>query len=245
MPRPTILAFILAPILASSPRAIAADDGTIDILAGEGQAVWRAVEPGWIRTDSVVVDPMKPNLLKATATPGGTIWVNGEKGRLRDLYTKQTFGDCTVHIEFLLAKRSNSGIKFHGVYEIQIHDSFGLTNVTGEHCGGIYPRSVQNPRYTHIDDGIAPRVNACKAPGEWQTLDVRFRAPRFDPQGQKTANAMIAIATLNGQRIHENQEMKTPTGANWQRKETATGPFMWQADHGPIAVRKFTIRADK
>jgi hypothetical protein len=241
MPRLTILSLFLA----FTPSAMAADDGVIDLLAGDGKAVWRAVEPGWILTDSVIVDPMKPNLLKATANLGGTIWVNGDKGRLKDLYTKANFGDCTVHIEFLLAKRSNSGIKFHGVYEIQIHDSFGLEKVTGEHCGGIYPRSVQNPRYTHIDDGIPPKVNACKAPGEWQTLDVTFKAPRIDAKGDKTANAMIVKATLNGQLIHENQEMKTPTGANWQRKETATGPFMWQADHGPIAVRKFSIKADK
>ena len=49
-----------------------------------------------------------------------TVWVNGEKGRLPDLVTKESFADCEVHVEFLIAKNSNSGIKLHAVYEIQI-----------------------------------------------------------------------------------------------------------------------------
>ena len=59
------------------------------------------------------------------------------------------------------------------------------------------------PKYHHIDKGIAPKVNACKAPGEWQTLDIVFIAPRFDKEGKKIKNAMIAKAVLNGQVIHE------------------------------------------
>jgi hypothetical protein len=223
----------------------AADGEWIDLLAGDPAKIWKAVDPGWIKTDAVTIDPAKPNLLKAEAKAGGTVWVNGEKGRLKDLYTKADFGDCEVHIEFFLAKKSNSGIKFHGVYEIQIHDSFGLEKVTGEHCGGIYPRAVQNPKYTHIDDGIAPKVNACKKPGEWQTLDVTFRAAKLDAEGKKTADAVIVKAVLNDQVIHENQPMKTPTGNNWKKAETRKGPFMLQADHGPVAVRSLKIRPTK
>ena len=62
-----------------------------------------------------------------------------------------------------------------------------------------------------------------------------WKSPRFDAKGEKIANAMMVKATLNGQVIHENQEVKTPTGGNWMKKETATGPFMLQADHGPTA----------
>lgn len=45
--------------------------------------------------------------------------------------------------------------------------------------------------------------------------------------------------------IHENQEVKTPTGANWKKKETPTGPFMLQADHGPVAFRNVRIKPAK
>ena len=52
-------------------------------------------------------------------------------------------------------------------------------------------------------------------------------------------------AELNGQLIHENVELKHPTGSNWVKNETPTGPFMLQADHGPVAVRVMKIRASK
>ncbi len=168
--------------------------------------------------------------------------MNGEKGRASDLYTKERYGDIEIHLEFYIPKGSNSGVKFHGLYEIQICDSFGKKALTGDDCGGIYPRAELKPRYHHIDKGTAPRVNACKAPGEWQTLDAIFMSPRFDKDGKKTANARIVRAVLNGQTIHENAELKTPTGNNYTKKEKAAGPLMLQGDHGPVAFRNLRIR---
>jgi hypothetical protein len=102
---------------------------------------------------------------------------------------------------------------------------------------------VASPRYTHIDKGIAPKVNACKAPGEWQTLFAHFLAPRFDKDGKKITNAKIVLAKLNGQVIHENQELLTPTGDRWKGPEMALGSLMIQADHGPVAIRDVKVRA--
>jgi hypothetical protein len=151
-----------------------------------------------------------------------------------------------VHVEFLIGKGSNSGIKFHALYEIQIYDSFGKKGeLTGNDCGGIYPRADASGKYTYLDKGVPPKVNACRAPGEWQTLDATFRAARFDDKGEKVANAKVVKATLNGQVIHDDQEMKTPTGSNWVKKEMKEGPFMLQCDHGPVAWRNVKIRAVK
>lgn len=208
--------------------------------------VWKKFDPAWIATDEVKLDGDKMNKLKATVAKEGTIWVNGEKGRLPDLITKASYGDCEVQVEFLIAKGSNAGIKFHAVYEIQILDSFGSKKeLTGDSMGGIYPRADDKMGYKHIDNGVPPKVNAAKAPGEWQTLDVVWKSPRFDDKGEKTANAVVVKAVLNGQVIHENQDVKTPTGANWMKKETASGPFMLQADHGPVAFRNVKIKAMK
>jgi len=232
-------------LLASFPVGLApaADDGWTDLMKPD---VWKKYDAGWVVTNEVKLDDAKNTRLKATAEKGGAIWVNGEKGRLPDLLTKENFGDCEVHVEFLIAKNSNAGIKFHAVYEIQILDSFGSKKeLTGESMGGIYPRADDSMGYKHIDNGIPPKVNASKAPGEWQTLDVTWKSPRFDADGKKAANAMVVKAVLNGQVIHENQELKTPTGANWTKKETATGPFMLQADHGPVAFRNVKIRSMK
>ena len=212
-------------------------------LTGEGTLdAWKTPSSDWFYTDAVGIDPDNPRLLKAKAAKGN-ILVNGPKGRTKDLYTKGNYGDVNLHMEFFIPKGSNSGVKFHGVYEIQISDSHGKKDLTGSDCGGIYPRATFTPAYKHLDEGIAPRVNAAKPAGEWQTLDVEFLSPRFDDKGKKIANARINKAVLNGQTIHLDLELKHPTGNNWEKKETATGPLMLQADHGPVAFRNVRIQS--
>jgi hypothetical protein len=213
-------------------------DGWTDLMKPEA---WKKVDAGWIITDEVTLKKDKNTQLSATKKEGGTIWVNGEKGRLADLYTKKDFGDCEVHVEFLIPKNSNSGVKFHGVYEIQILDSYGKKDIDGTGMGGIYPRA-DTVKGGYLDKGVAPKVNASKPAGEWQTLEAVWKSPRFDAKGEKIANAVMVKATLNGELIHENVDVKTPTGGNWMKKETATGPFMLQCDHGPIAFRNVRIR---
>ena len=53
--------------------------------------------------------------------------------------------------------------------------------------------------------------------------------------------AMLKVV-LNGQVIHDNVEMKTATGSNWDKPEHPTGPFLLQSDHGPVAFRNVKIR---
>lgn len=195
----------------------------------------------WQPVNEVLLDATNPR--KLVGKDGAGAWYNGAKGRTNNLFTKQKYGDLEIALEFVMSKGSNSGIKFHGHYEIQICDSFGKKAVSGEDCGGIYPRAEAKPRYHHIDKGVAPKVNACKAPGEWQTLEAIFLAPRFDKDGKKIANAKIVLAKLNGQVIHENQELLTPTGDRWKSPEMALGPLMIQADHGPVAFRNMKVRA--
>ena len=202
--------------------------------------VWRGPAKGWEIVGDVALNSDNPRLL--TGKPGTGVILNGPKGRARNLYTKENFGDVEVHLEFLLSKGSNSGVKFEGIYEIQIADSYGRKKLTGSDCGGVYPRADVKPRYHSIDKGIAPRVNACKPPGEWQTLDAVFRAPRFDASGKKVANARLVKAVLNGQVIHEGVELKWPTGDNWTRTPPPTGPVMLQGDHGPVAFRNVRVR---
>lgn len=246
--RPLCTVLALASCL---PAAYSADpprpegDGWTDLLKSGTDSPWRKIDKNWIHATEVSLTPDKPTRLKATMDDG-PIWVNGETGRLPDLVTKQSFKDVEVHVEFLLASRSNSGIKFHAVYEIQLRDTAGNKGkLTGDDCGGVYPRAEDKPRYHHIDDGIPPKMNAAKPAGEWQTLDVIFRSPRFNDTGEKTENAKIIKAVLNGRVVHENQELRTPTGSNWVKKEVPTGPFMLQADHGPVAFRNVRIREAK
>ena len=218
---------------ADEPKGADAD-GWTDLMKPDA---WRKVDDKWIVTDAVKLAPDakgKPDVrLKADKKDGGTVWLNGETGRLPNLVTKEAFGDCEVHVEFLIAKGSNAGIKFHEVYEIQIQDDFGKKNLDGSGMGGIYPRA-DLLKGGYLDKGVPPKVNASKPAGEWQTLTATWKAPRFDAKGEKTASAVMVKATLNGQVIHEDAEVKTPTGA-----------FMLQSDHGPTAWRNVKIRPTK
>ena len=180
-----------------------------------------------------------------TGTPGRGVLINGKIGNTNNLVTKEKWGDVAVSLEFMIPHGSNSGVKLQGLYEIQIFDSWRATKLTGNDCGGIYPRAeleTNPPKYYHIDEGIAPRVNTAKVPGQWQTLDIVFRAPRFDQAGHKVLNARFEKVLLNGKLIHDNVEVAHPTGHVWREPEHAVGPLFLQADHGPVAFRNVRLR---
>jgi len=85
-------------------------------------------------------------------------------------------------------------------------------------------------------------VNASKAPGQWQSFHVWFRAPRFDAGGKKIENARFIKVIHNGVVVHENYEVGGRTRAHMEKPEAATGPLMIQGDHGPVAFRTIRIR---
>lgn len=237
MKRCFVFAVVLTGIVPTAARS--GDKDWVDVFANKLE-FFKAPYGDWTAVEGVSLDDKNPR--KFTAQEGKGVFYNGPKGRANNLYSKNKFGDLEVHLEFVVPKGSNSGIKFHGHYEIQIMDSFGVKNPKGSDCGGIYPRAEAKPRYHHIDDGIPPKTNACKAPGEWQTLDAIFLAPRFDTDGKKIANARLPKVLLNGVLIHDNVELLTPTGDRWRGPEMAEGPLMLQGDHGPVAFRNMKIR---
>src|SRR5205823_11359441 len=154
---------LTAPVEADEPAWVA-------LIGAHGLEAWRAPTDGWLIGGDAALNAQNPKVLAAQAGTG--VLVTGPKGRARNLVSKQSFGDVEVHVEFLIAKGSNSGVKLEGLYEIQILDSYGKKNPTADDCGGIYPRAEEKPRYHHIDKGTPPRTNASRPAGEWQTLDV-------------------------------------------------------------------------
>jgi len=127
-----------------------------------------------------------------------------------------------------------------GRYEVQVYDSFGVEKdkYPGIECGGIYPRWINEKNV----EGHSPRVNASKPPGQWQTFDLTFRAPRFDASGKKIANAKFVKVRHNGKVIHENVELNGVTRGAISETEAATGPLRLQGDHGPVAYRNIKIK---
>lgn len=126
-----------------------------------------------------------------TAIEGTGVLAALKKVKNGNVFSKQAFGDCEVQLEFLIGKGSNSGIKLHGLYEVQLYDSHGKEKPDGTDCGGIYPHWEFKTKFwmrklTYTDNGYPPLVNAAKPAGQWQTLKIVFKAPRFDDGGKKT-----------------------------------------------------------
>jgi len=210
---------------------------------GDGFADWHNSDK-WEAAGDAALNPDNSKLL--IGKPGTGVLVNGKLGKCPSLVTKRNdYRDVEVHVEFMVAKGSNSGVIFHGNHEIQILDSYGVKQPKAGDCGGIYPRAEGQPgtsSYHHIDGGSPPRVNASKPPGEWQTLDIIFQAARFDDTGKKTANARFIKVVHNGQVIQENVEVPYASGTNWDRKQFPQGPVILQGDYGPVAFRNVRVR---
>ena len=211
------------------------ESGLLSLKDLEG---FRDPKENWSICGDVRLDPK--NHRQLATDPGEGILVSHGKGV--NLYTKKAYRDCQVEVEFMISKGSNSGVKLNGCYEIQIYDSWKKKKVTGSDCGGIYPRGELKPHYHTIDDGAPPKVNACREPGKWQTLKITFHSPRFNAQGKKIANGKFDRVELNGVLIHENAEVKYPTGAAWHDPEHDQGPVLLQGDHGPVAFRNLRIK---
>jgi len=234
----TIIVLLLLPGLFEEPWT--------DLTGVEGFAAWRS-SGQWYRTNEVGLKPGNSKLLEGKNT-GGPILVNSLAGKTANLISKSNFRDVEFSCEFMMGEKANAGVKFIGHYEIQLFDSYGKkdSELTGSDCGGVYPRGEPLPRYHTIDRGTPPRVNVCKKPGEWQTLQIIFRAPRFDAQGKKIEHARFIKVTMNGTVIQENVELRFPTGSAWrQSKEVPEGPILLQGDHGPVAFRDLKVRAWK
>ncbi|HYG35834.1 MAG TPA: family 16 glycoside hydrolase [Clostridia bacterium] len=207
------------------------------LLNGEDFTGWKQPCGDWQIAEAVSLDSTKPESF--TIAPGQGLIVNGAKGRTVDLITAAEFGDIELHVEFCIPKQSNSGVYLQGRYEVQVYDSFGKkADYPGVECGGIYPRWINEQNV----EGHSPRVDASKPPGQWQSFDIVFRAPRFDASGKKVANARMVRVLHNGQLVHENVDLKGPTrSAHWD-DEKPQGPLLFQGDHGPVAYRNVRVK---
>lgn len=208
-------------------------------LDAHGLKGWhtREGQPGtWFTTRDVELNTTEPKKLIAVSSPGKII-VNGPEGKTADLVTDEKLGDIELYIEWMIPRGSNSGVYLHGLYEVQIFDSYGKKNLGTIDAGAIYHRWIDEKAV----GGSAPRVNASHAPGSWQSFHVWFRAPRFDG-GKKIQNARFLRVVYNGQTVQENVEVDGPTRAHMEIPEAPLNPLMLQGDHGPVAFRNIWVK---
>ena len=182
----------------------------------------------WV-VGTATVDEKNP--AKLVVKDGGSELINVQPAS--NVLTEAKYGDCTVELEFMIPKGSNSGVYLMGEYEVQIIDSFGKADdkLTPGDMGGIYTAA-------------APKKNACKKAGEWQKFVIDFQAPKFEG-GKKVSNAKFLKVTFNDTVIHENVECNKVTPGGLTGKEMAEGPLMFQGDHGQVAFRNIKVTVKK
>jgi len=220
--------------------------GWTPLLNGKNLDGWKLQSPdrgGWGTAAAVIWGgPANPKMLKGKPAPGDRILntMTDLKPLPSNIHTADAFGDQELYLEFMVAQGSNSGVYLHGLYEIQIYDSFGTNpEKPGAICGTLYNYIPVNETYL---GAVGPLVRAERPVGLWQTLQVWFQAPRFDAAGQKTAKAKFLRVLLNGVLIQENVERDGPTQAAMKIPEAARNPLMLQGDHTQIAYRNIYVR---
>jgi hypothetical protein len=175
-------------------------------------------------------------------------WKDGDKWIIKDgvatshgagINTKQAFGDCQLHVEWATPEkvegagqgRGNSGVYLMERYEVQILDSYENPTYFDGQAGSIYK---QQP----------PLVNACRKPGEWQSYDIIFKAPKFDEQGKVATPAYVTVLH-NGVLVQNHFEIKGATA--WDKPPAYAAhppkaPLHLQFHGNPVKFRNIWIR---
>lgn len=166
-----------------------------------------------------------------------------EKGELvaasaSNLKTRETFGDLQLHLEWMAPAgfegpwydQGNNGVLLMGLYEIQIFDSWNEKLYPDGQAAAIY---AQTP----------PKVNASRPPGEWQSYDLVFTAPRFEA-GKPLRPGRLTLFH-NGVLVHLEEEIRGETGHKvlpQYRRALTHGPLVL-AGHGcPVRFRNIWVR---
>jgi hypothetical protein len=162
-----------------------------------------------------------------------------------DQQTKRAFGDVQLHLEFREFAdvkgegqgRGNSGVFFMGLYELQILDSYNNPTYVNGQNASLYKEH-------------APLVNASRPPGEWQSFDAVFIAPRFAADGKLLSPARLTVFH-NGVLVQHDVAFTgpTPNGPTYNQPKlppyeahAAKLPLLLQDHRNPVAFRNIWIR---
>ncbi|MBL49338.1 MAG: glycosyl hydrolase [Roseibacillus sp.] len=180
-------------------------DRPIKLFNGRDLTGWKLRRPeklnGWSVSEGCLVN----------STPKTDFSATGAYGNLR---TEAVFGDCKLHIEFLVGKKRNSGVYLRGMYEAQVVDRDSpMQGIRGP--GAIFNR-------------ITPARNAGRAGGEWQTYELTL------------VDRHITVV-LNGEMVIDNLPVHGPTAGAMHTDPGVPGPLYLQGDHTSVKYRNIIL----
>jgi hypothetical protein len=155
------------------------------------------------------------------------------------IVTREKFGDVQLHVEFATptpAKgasqdRGNSGVIFMGRYEVQVLDSFESVTYADGQAASIYGE-------------YPPLVNAARRPGEWQTYDIVFEAPKFN--GNMVVSPAYLTVIWNGVLVQHRRPVMGSTSATTTVHQYTPHdpelPLTLQDHSHPVRYRNIWIR---
>jgi len=144
---------------------------------------------------------------------------SSKKARGVNIHTTGKYKDFDLYIEFRVLPKGNSGVYLRGRKEVQVAESYGVKTPGTGHCGGIYSKS-------------APKVNACKPAGEWQTFEITMAGNKI-------------TVRQNGTLIQDGVEVPGHTGGSMGGEPGTAGPIMLQGDHTNVWYRNIYLRPIK
>lgn len=174
-------------------------------------------------------------------------WEGGDKWSIDDgiatsrggnIRTKESFGDCQLHLEWASPEvvkgsgqgRGNSGVFLGDRYELQILDSFENPTYFDGQAGTLYKTKP-------------PLVNACRKPGEWQSFDIIYNAPRFNEHGMLIKPGYVTLLH-NGVLVQNHTEILGDTAWDSPPVPKAHGraPIRLQFHGNPVRFRNIWLR---
>jgi len=158
--------------------------------------------------------------------------------RTGSLYTRESFGDVQLHIEWAAPRivagnsqaRGNSGVYLMGLYEVQVLDTYNNQTYADGQAGAIYGQ-------------WPPLANAARPPGEWQTYDIIFEGPRFE--NGKLMKPAFETVIWNGVVVQNRKELMGATiyrNVATYSPHAAELPLMLQDHNNPVRYRNIWVR---
>jgi hypothetical protein len=248
------LSAALLTVVASFGQAQKAKPEDTEVWTPVPKAIAPSAQPGAAPADAIILfngDHLN-NWVSSRDTSSKAQWtVTGDAFMVKkgtgNIQTRQAFTDYQLHLEWRIPQnitgtgqgRGNSGVFLGGWgkgdegYEIQVLDSYNNKTYVNGQAGSIYKQT-------------APLVNPNRQPGEWNTYDIVWTAPRFNTDGTVKTPARIT-AFLNGVLVQNNTEVKGTTVYIGQPSYKAHGPLPIKLqDHGdpsePISFRNIWVR---